>query len=869
MKSAHFSGSVSACELSCKTAPECVNMCGMCPPCVFAPRAPAAAAPGSPQCLWTGTDDLRRRFVAGLLLRCTSVRLLEHIQRMLDVTSWSLFAYARTRSAARPRGRPRPRPRSSLPQEEPRGAGLTEIWGWFSGSPHWVKSHYLSRVFSRCDPELLHMAFNLAGVLLVREKRGLLQVDSRSRNANQSDQDTDDDSDDPALTVVPGSSKSASGVSRYRDFVGCLPVDLSKRILGLLDEHTLRSCLIVSRTWHLRATGTMEEIKFRTEFQDQIEAMTTAGHSCKGIYKVSPTYANIVNVPVPAEEDEEADVPSRDLKDKLFEAAYCKIKTKTIQMHERNVYCGSYFVNVLLNNPDPHRVVDYGGRAFLATGSKDCAVRLFSLALEAKTESVLRGHAGGVRAVLLCEDRGLVITGSCDASIRCWNLETDKCEVMLFGHSGTVNCLDVHDNRLVSGAKDCKVKVWNLDTGERYEDFNFKHLSSVQCVKINATNVYSSCDRGLVKIWDMETASLLRVIEAHKSSVKCLFFDEWHLLSGDFSGQVMAWSMDRRAKECLMTFSHPREVKSLTLVYLRVLTGCADGKIRIFNFLTGDCLREITADAESGRLLSLHFHDKSILVNTTSSVKLYYFAKLSWDYESAEGGRDDVSPREDSVSENSPASLRKPPVTSSGAGHMAQGKTMRRGAELLKRSPLPFTPAKRQTQDKERCETAKVTAMLSEKAARERMTKRGLHHPMTRESIHLKVSDIQRAQRKDEVSVNMDCNARLRDSWGPHTPRDRPPHSDTRAQKKIPPRAQTGPPQRVHYGQPRRPKTCSSILKRGASQNATDTDVAANPDTTRRAHLGLSSKKGPPHSAGAQRATSRVATFATSAKERP
>lgn len=90
----------------------------------------------------------------------------------------------------------------------------------------------------------------------------------------------------------------------------------------------------------------------------------------------------------------------------------------------------------------------------------------------------------------------------------------------------------------------------------------------------------------------------------------------------------------------------------------------------------------------------------SILVNTTSSVKLYYFAKLSWDYESAEGGRDDVSPREDSVSENSPASLRKHPVTSSGAGHMAQGKTMRKRAELLKRSPLPFTPAKRQTQGK-------------------------------------------------------------------------------------------------------------------------------------------------------------------------
>lgn len=28
----------------------------------------------------------------------------------------------------------------------------------------------------------------------------------------------------------------------------------------------------------------------------------------------------------------------------------------------------------------------------------------------------------------------------------------------LYGHSGTVNCLDVHADRLVSGAKDCQVK---------------------------------------------------------------------------------------------------------------------------------------------------------------------------------------------------------------------------------------------------------------------------------------------------------------------------------------------------------------------------------------------------------------------------
>lgn len=45
-----------------------------------------------------------------------------------------------------------------------------------------------------------------------------------------------------------------------------------------------------------------------------------------------------------------------------------------------------------------------------------------------------------------------------DHTCRCWCLKTDKCVMALYGHTGTVNCLDVHADRLVSGAKDCLIK---------------------------------------------------------------------------------------------------------------------------------------------------------------------------------------------------------------------------------------------------------------------------------------------------------------------------------------------------------------------------------------------------------------------------
>ncbi|KAG7245559.1 hypothetical protein CRUP_017529, partial [Coryphaenoides rupestris] len=126
------------------------------------------------------------------------------------------------------------------------------------------------------------------------------------------------------------------------------------------------------------------------------------------------------------------------------------------------------------------------------------------------------------------------------AHARCWSLKTGACTVLLSGHTGTITCLDAHTDHLVSGAKDCRVKVWNLRKGKCLKHLRWKHSSAVLCVKVTRPLVYSGCAKGLVKI-----------------SVKCLFLDRWHLLSGDAEGRVKAWSAHPDASGCLITFTHP------------------------------------------------------------------------------------------------------------------------------------------------------------------------------------------------------------------------------------------------------------------------------------------------------------------------
>uniref|UniRef100_A0A3P9BBI8 F-box and WD repeat domain containing 10 n=1 Tax=Maylandia zebra TaxID=106582 RepID=A0A3P9BBI8_9CICH len=532
------------------------------------------------RCLWKVSDEFKRRFALTLLLRCRSVQVLENIQGVLrGATSWTLHTYARSRSPITPQEHPL-RFSHQGHDGKPLGVNVKEIWKWFSSSPDWVKSSYVCRIFSLCDSELLRMVANLINVLLIRQKSGFLEFNGKISGVGK---DLVSTALQFPLRTTRGHQRhiysyriythnyskskflfyklcvtrvSVSGVSRHRDFISCLPVDLSKRILGK-SLHTT--------------------VLLQPEFVKSFGISRNIQHSdCVFIRLV--------------------------LQLKPFNSAYANIRTTAVQMEERNVYCGAYFTKVLLDNEDPYRVLDYRGGLLLATGSKDRLVRLFYVSSETEDVSVLKGHVGSIRAVLLCEDRDLLITASFDTSIRCWNLKTDRCDMALYGHTGTVNCLDADADKLVSGAKDCAVKVWCLQTGKPFNGFNFKHPSPVLCVKVSKTTIYSSCKQGLVKIWDMENAALLRTIDAHRSAVKCLFLDDWHLLSGDCTGNVMVWSINHNVEECLITFSHQKEVKSLTLLYLRVITGCVDGKIRIFNLLTGDCLREITAETGTGQI---------------------------------------------------------------------------------------------------------------------------------------------------------------------------------------------------------------------------------------------------------------------------
>ncbi|CAL8283038.1 unnamed protein product [Merluccius merluccius] len=873
--------------------------CGRCAPCRL-----AAALADSAAWMARASRAAKGAFLAGLLARCRSVAVHEGIRDGLRATSGKDLTYARSKrpgSADDVTTTTTTAMMTTRWSRQPSGADMAETFSWFSRSPDWVKSSYVTRVLSLCDTGLLRVLANLNDVLLARQRRACLVRHGEAFNREVSHvsvpdcassfrsedrphlellrqassvfgpvdlcgskndtkgparltsalprrkgawlgkeeacEDQGRDSEDPALTVLPCSSASMSGVSRHRDFIRCLPVHLAKMILG--------------------------------------------------------------------------------------------------------------------------------GR-LVAIGSKDRIVRLLSVASKKEVVPVLRGHVGSVRTVLVCEDRDLVISAGYDLSIRCWSLKTSECVALLSGHTGTINCLDVHSYHLVSGAKDCKVKVWNLQKGKCLGHLKWKHAGPVQCVRIAALLVYSSCAKGLVKIWDVENASLLRVLDGHRSSVKCLFFDRWHLLSGDADGQVLAWSTHCKASKCLMTFTHPMEVRSLALAYLRVVTGCVDGQVRVFSFLTGDCLRVIKAGSKLNPILSVHFHGikssfcfsitttaistASVLVNTTSSLQLFQFVKVSWEHQSAAGAQPTEALTLSGVGAASRGSApsrfphdavraeRMPLVGSpcrkvydrgdAGSGraeltHQARCLStgrMRRARESQQeflrpcswsdqhshrqsrayldlqpefrtQPPSALSPGRpascrapesiwthRLTSKAKELTKTETSVSASERAASQRIRKRGPHHRLTTDCILLRVNAIQQAHGGGgEAALNMELNAGLRDAWGSPPPPCRPPFPLTSPEPPHGAHKSAFRPPPPHLGQQNhRTGRTQPIAKDQNGANAFRT--RAHSDTgVRRCHAdGLPASqnqvgqyphaKERPHTAVPERRTTR---FATRAKSEP
>ncbi|XP_059804715.1 F-box and WD repeat domain containing protein 10B isoform X2 [Hypanus sabinus] len=674
---------------SCLAGGCSVSSCGSCYACILQMKLVA-----SKQWFLRAGDLSKQLFLKGLIRRIGSRDLLQQVDRLLQPTFGKDFTHSR--SCANPslpgdlstQSSDRSLNKSALREY------ISDTWEWFANSRYWTKANYILGLLQLCDVKLLHLLANLVRALilsermpdspvtkdrvkdedtvLLNESRYSFKIDEhpelqelvdiwpqftvvtpdimprsfRSQPKEVVDhnqpakkrlakkkmyslnepQDVSTETESSIPLVITSSFQATSGVSNYKDFLRCLPVHLAKYILGLLDDESFQNCMLVSKHWQYLAKELSRDLlALHCIFDEVLKLQEIVPQN------VSAVYAKICHVPVPRVDENGLTIPMKNF-DKMtgLTAAYTDIDTDVIQMEERNVYCGPYNIKVIKQQTDPSRVIHYNGGTMIASGSSDRKIRFLDISRSKDITNVIQGHAGSIKALFLCEEHNFVLSGSFDLSIRRWNLMTGSCMTIYRGHMGYITSLELHKDRLVSGAMDCLTKVWDLEQGKCLS--SLRHNKPVLSVAISEKNVISGCENGEIYIWNLESNSIAKILSGHQGPVTCLSFDQWHLVSGSKDETVKAWSMIGKFNKCLLTFRHPREVLCLHHLYLRVLSSCSDGKIRIFDLYRGTCLRVMRASGRGDPVLSFHLSEKSIVINTVAAVIAFRFEDVTWDY---------------------------------------------------------------------------------------------------------------------------------------------------------------------------------------------------------------------------------------------
>ncbi|OMJ88813.1 hypothetical protein SteCoe_9203 [Stentor coeruleus] len=157
--------------------------------------------------------------------------------------------------------------------------------------------------------------------------------------------------------------------------------------------------------------------------------------------------------------------------------------------------------------------------------------------------NVYRGHTDAAWGCAITADSQFAFSGSCDKTIRIWEVQRRSEIGQLQGHTDAINSLALYnkDKYLISASWDTSIKIWDWTFRTEVKTLG-NHISAIYSMSITEDEKYliTGDANGGVKIWDLELGSLHRELSCEGSTVfgVCITNDKSAVVTGDYSGNV-------------------------------------------------------------------------------------------------------------------------------------------------------------------------------------------------------------------------------------------------------------------------------------------------------------------------------------------
>ncbi len=189
------------------------------------------------------------------------------------------------------------------------------------------------------------------------------------------------------------------------------------------------------------------------------------------------------------------------------------------------------------------------GNRFITAG-RDATVRLWDGEQNSdKPSRSIKAHRDPITSLAYSKQRGLLVTGSTDNTIKLWRASNSRLIRTYRGHNNNIDAIAISPNgRMIAAAcQDGTVKIWS--TRSRRVVHTLKgHKGKVNSVAFSPDGILlvaGSKDQSIT-IWNLKTGHLIKKFYAHHGSVNSVVFSEKGdlIISGGEDNKIRLWNLN-------------------------------------------------------------------------------------------------------------------------------------------------------------------------------------------------------------------------------------------------------------------------------------------------------------------------------------
>jgi WD40 repeat protein len=168
----------------------------------------------------------------------------------------------------------------------------------------------------------------------------------------------------------------------------------------------------------------------------------------------------------------------------------------------------------------------------------------------------LTGHTNFINSLALSKNKKFIVSGSKDNTVKIWNIETENC-IDTYNYTSSVKCVSIskNDSYIASTNGSYEIHIWNinpnnLDIIDR-RTITIDNLIGVNSISLNhdGTQIATGTYNGRVSIFDTSNGNSIVVFNKHTAKVNSVSFsgNGRYLASASSDHTVKVWNVVNRS----------------------------------------------------------------------------------------------------------------------------------------------------------------------------------------------------------------------------------------------------------------------------------------------------------------------------------